>query len=168
MNKFGNSISKDIIRFLKNSEIKEYIDNNDYKELYAHARAGFELTFNEIAEMWRFFQSAGINWPEPIESKMLNFIGKKGTLNSNVKFRAKGEVSGEFAEEYRKLVPYIGKEVEIIRLSEADIFDEGSNIYDNFTQCFWEIEVKGLNYQAIVCGDCIDFPQLEIKQKIYI
>ena len=167
MNYSENFISQDIIKFLKRVDVQEYIADGDYKEVYAHARAGLELTFDEIAEMWRFFQSAGINWPEPIESKMLSFIGKKGTLNSNIKFRAKGEVSGGFAGEYRKLIPYIGKEVEIIRLNEADIFDENSNIYDNFTQCFWEIEVKGLSHHTTVCGDCIDFPQLGITQSIY-
>ena len=48
-------------------------------------------------------------------------------------------------------------------MSEADVFDEDSNIYDNFTQCFWEVEVKGLNLHSIVSGDCIDFPQYGIK-----
>lgn len=157
-------ISKVFRKFIHNPTVQEYIDNGRWEDLWYFARYNEtdSLNFEDIVGLYDIIIGSGVPCLEPPEAQMLHkYLGINGILNENVAFRANDGDN----ESYKDLIPYIGKEVQVLQLDSggSELFDEHEDVDLNFSWCFWKISISGYK-NSVVCGDCIDFPQFKIKQ----
>lgn len=159
------TVSNEVVKLLQDLTIQKYINNSQWEDLYNYIRREFYLivSIKHLTELYDLFTEARLTCPEPPEAQLLHkYLNAEGTLNNNVEVRAvKDNVN--YRRIYWELIPYIGKKVKVLDLEDAKYYDRDNKIDTNFAWLFWKVRVEGFDYNPVICGDCIDFPQYGIK-----